>query len=56
MRILSQEFELDEEATVQQNILNGAADILATIEEYESLDPASGKAAQLEQQISHLDG
>ena len=53
---LPQEFELDEEATVKQNILKGAADILAMIEEYESLDPSSGKAAQLEQKISHLDG
>ena len=53
---LPQDFELDEDASVQQNILNGTADILAMIEEYESLDPASGKAAQLEQQITHLDG
>ena len=52
---LPQEFELDDNASVQENILNGAADILDMIKEYESLDPSSGKAAQLEQQISHLD-
>ena len=46
-KLSSSEFELDENATVQENILNGAADILDMITEYESLDPASGKPHNL---------
>lgn len=53
---LPQDFELDNKATVLANILSGAADILAMIDEYESLDPSSAKAAHLEQEITHLEG
>jgi ABC transport system ATP-binding/permease protein len=53
---LPQEFELDNDKSVLQNVLSGASDILQLIEEYESLDPSSAKAAHLEQEITHLDG
>lgn len=53
---LPQDFELDSEKTVLQNIMDGAGHILKLIKEYESLPPASSRASQLEEEISHRQG
>ncbi len=53
---LPQNFELDDEATVHDNVMAGAQRILDLIEEYESTPPESHKAAELMDEIIHLDG
>ena len=53
---LPQDFELDSDKTVLENIMAGAEYILKLIKEYESLPPESTRAAQLEEEISHRQG
>ncbi len=53
---LSQEFTLDEESTVEQNILSGAAHIVNLLREYESLPHDSPKRHNLEEKIDHVGG
>lgn len=53
---LSQEFTLDEEKTVKENIMSGAGYIKELLDKYESLDPASEERHHLEEKIAHVDG
>jgi ATP-binding cassette subfamily F protein uup len=53
---LSQEFTLDESGNVYDNIIAGAADLIALLNEYESLPYDSPKKHEAEVQIIHLDG
>ncbi|MCF6313700.1 MAG: ATP-binding cassette domain-containing protein [Verrucomicrobiales bacterium] len=53
---LHQTFELDESATVMENVLSGAKHITDLIEEYENLDAESNKSGDLLDKITHLDG
>lgn len=53
---LSQEFTLDEEKTVKDNIMSGAGYIKELLDRYESLDPASEERHILEEKIAHVDG
>ncbi len=53
---LPQDFQLDDERTVGDNILAGAQAVLDLIAEYESTPPESGRAGELLDHISHLDG
>ena len=53
---LPQDFELDSQKTVIENIMSGAEYIQNLISEYESLPPESTRASQLEQEITHRDG
>lgn len=53
---LPQSFSLREDQTVEENIRAGAAPVLALIAEYESVPPASARAAELLDHIQHLDG
>jgi ABC transport system ATP-binding/permease protein len=53
---LPQNFELDEDKSVFENVLQGAAYTLGLIEEYESIDHESPKAFRLEEEITHLNG
>lgn len=53
---LSQEFTLDEEKTVKENIMSGAGYIKELLDSYEALDPASEDRHLLEEKIDHVDG
>ncbi len=53
---LSQDFTLNENKNVYENILEGAHDVLAYLVEYENLPAESEKRYLLEQKILHLDG
>ncbi len=53
---LPQEFKLDLQRTVEQNIRTGAQHVLDLIHEFESLPAESKKHAQLEERITALDG
>ena len=53
---LPQNFELDHSKTVLENVLDGAAYTCKLLEEYENLDPSSSRAADLIDEITHLDG
>lgn len=53
---LSQEFTLDENSTVEENILSGASHILEVLAEYESLPPDSHRRHILEEKIAHAGG
>ena len=53
---LSQEFTLDPQKNVLENIRDGASHVLGLIAEFESLPAASKRHEQLEERIAHLDG
>ena len=53
---LSQEFTLDEEKTVFENVLAGGQYVLDLIHEFESLSAHSKRADELEHRIAHLEG
>lgn len=53
---LSQDFTLDETATVYENILAGAHDVIDMLREYESLPHDSERRHSLEVHIHRLDG
>jgi ATP-binding cassette subfamily F protein uup len=53
---LPQRFELNESATVMENILEGARVVLDLIEEYENTPPEGNRSAELLDQITHADG
>lgn len=53
---LSQEFTLDEEKTVYDNILDGAENIIAVVHEYENLPYDSPQREILQAKILELDG
>ncbi|MEE9431844.1 MAG: ATP-binding cassette domain-containing protein [Melioribacteraceae bacterium] len=53
---LSQEFTLEEDKTVYENILSGATSIMQMVEEYETLPFDSPKREELENKLNHLDG
>ncbi|MFK5920806.1 MAG: ABC-F family ATP-binding cassette domain-containing protein [Verrucomicrobiota bacterium] len=53
---LPQTFELDESATVMDNVLSGAQHISDLIEQYENLDADSHISTELLDKITHLDG
>src|SRR6266436_2739906 len=53
---LPQEFELDNDRTVQQNIEAGAADLLDWIARYEAGTGSDGEHAELLHQIERADG
>ncbi len=53
---LSQDFQLDPELSVYENIVEGAHDVIAILREYESLPPTSEKRHLLEAHIHHRDG
>ncbi|OVE81882.1 ABC transporter [bacterium M21] len=53
---LPQEFTLDDEASVVDNIRRGSARTLELIEEYEQTEHSAQRTHELEQEISALDG
>jgi ATP-binding cassette subfamily F protein uup len=53
---LPQSFQLDEAATVEENIRSGAQAALALIEEYEQSPHDDTRAGELLDRINHLDG
>ncbi len=53
---LPQEFELDPELSVQENIASGAADIVEAIRRYETGDGSEAELADLLHLIDHADG
>ncbi len=53
---LSQEFTLDAQKNVHENILDGARHVLDLIQEFESLPAESKRHEQLEERIMALDG
>ena len=53
---LPQEFELDPDASVQENIASGAADIVAAMRCYETGDGSEAELADLLHLIDHADG
>ncbi len=53
---LPQVFDLDESATVHENVRNGAQDVLRLLAEYESSEPESKRSAELLDKITHADG
>ncbi len=53
---LPQEFGLDDAATVEENILNGAAHVRAFLEEYDRVPPESARSSELLDEISRHDG
>jgi ATP-binding cassette subfamily F protein uup len=53
---LPQRFELDEAATVLDNILEGARSVLNLIDEYETTPPEGNRSAELLDLITHADG
>ncbi|MFT4175146.1 MAG: ABC-F family ATP-binding cassette domain-containing protein [Luteolibacter sp.] len=53
---LPQEFELDGELSVQENIASGAADIVEAIRRYENGDGSEAELADLLHLIDHADG
>ena len=52
---LSQEFTLDPQKNVLENIRDGASHVLGLIAEFESLPAASKRHEQLEERIAHLE-
>ncbi len=53
---LSQDFRLDEDKTVAENILEGAFDVIGLLRQYEALPSTSEKRHIIEEQIRHRDG
>ena len=53
---LPQDFQLDDQATVEANILTGAQAVLDLIAEYENEPPDSDRSGELLDHINHLDG
>jgi ATP-binding cassette subfamily F protein uup len=53
---MPQMFELDETATVHENILAGAQRVLDLVAEYETAPPESARSGLLLEQIEHFDG
>jgi ATP-binding cassette subfamily F protein uup len=53
---LSQDFQLDPNLSVYDNIVEGAHDVIAILREYESLPFSSDRRHDLESLIHHLDG
>lgn len=53
---LSQEFTLDENLTVGENIRNGAGHIYSLLSEYEYLPPESDRRHVVEEEIARVDG
>ena len=53
---LSQDFQLDPNLSVYDNIVEGAHDVIAFLREYESLPFSSDRRHDLESLIHHLDG
>jgi ATP-binding cassette subfamily F protein uup len=53
---LPQEFELDGERTVRENIEAGAADLLEWVRRYEAGEGTDGELAELQHDIQHADG
>ncbi len=53
---LSQDFRLDEDKTVTENILEGAFDVIGLLRQYEALPSASEQRHIVEEQIRHRDG
>lgn len=54
---LPQEFELNDEATVEENIREGAADLIAKIERFETAENVSpSEMDRLQAEIDHADG
>ena len=53
---LPQNFELDDEDTVLNNVLKGAQHILDLIEEYETTPFDSDRSAEVLEEINHLEG
>jgi ATP-binding cassette subfamily F protein uup len=53
---LSQDFQLDPNLSVYDNIVDGAHDVIAILREYESLPFSSDRCHDLESLIHHLDG
>jgi len=53
---LPQQFALDPELTVAENIRSGASHVLDLIAQFEALPPESKRHAELEQRIQTLDG
>ena len=53
---LPQDFQLDNERTVEANILTGAQAVLDLIAEYENEPPDSNRSGELLDHINHLDG
>ncbi|MCC6233262.1 MAG: ABC-F family ATP-binding cassette domain-containing protein, partial [Verrucomicrobiales bacterium] len=53
---LPQEFELDGEKTVRENIEAGAQDLREAIRRYEAGEGSEAELAELQEQIQHADG
>jgi len=53
---LSQEFTLDDTKNVYENILDGSAELIALLNEYESLPYDSSRKHEVETKIIHSDG
>lgn len=53
---LPQEFELEDELTVRENIQTGAADVVAAIKRYEAGEGSEAELANLLHLIDHADG
>lgn len=53
---LPQDFQLDDNKTVEENILTGAQAVLSLIEAYENEPPESSRAGEMLDHINHLDG
>jgi len=53
---LAQDFQLDAEKSVYDNIIDGAHDVIDVLREYENLPHTSEKRYILEEQILHRDG
>ena len=53
---LPQDFQLDDNKTVEENILTGAQAVLDLIAEYEHEPPDSNRSGELLDHINHLDG
>ena len=53
---LPQDFQLDNDRTVEANILTGAQAVLDLIAEYENEPPDSNRSGELLDHINHLDG
>jgi ATP-binding cassette subfamily F protein uup len=53
---LSQDFRLDEDKTVTENILEGAFDVIGLLRQYEALPSTSEQRHIVEEQIRHRDG
>ena len=53
---MPQVFDLDDEATVHENIISGAQGVLDLIEQYNAAPPEGAASSILLDQINHLDG